>query len=76
MGVTTIRIMGKAPLPMFTMQGWACVPSSPLKVNVEYDNRTGYYGSTNGIIVDAFYDINKKLRWLGVSRTMFTSGIP
>ena len=35
-------------------------PIEPLKLNVEYDNRHGYYGSTNGIIVDAAYDINKK----------------
>ena len=34
-------------------------PIDPLRVNVEYDNRTGYYGSTNGVIVDASYDINK-----------------
>jgi hypothetical protein len=31
----------------------------PLRLNVEYDNRNGYYGSTNGAIVDASYDINK-----------------
>jgi hypothetical protein len=35
-------------------------PIESLKFNVEYDNRTGYYGSTNGVIVDASYDINKK----------------
>lgn len=34
-------------------------PIEPLKLNVEYDNRNGYYGSTNGVIVDAAYDINK-----------------
>ena len=35
-------------------------PLEALKLNAEYDNRTGYYGSTNGVIVDATYDINKK----------------
>lgn len=35
-------------------------PLDQLRVNVEYDNRQGYYGSTNGIIVDALVDINRK----------------
>ena len=35
-------------------------PIEPLRVNVEYDNRTGYYGNTNGVIVDALFDINTK----------------
>ncbi|ACH40376.1 outer membrane channel, putative [Citrifermentans bemidjiense Bem] len=34
-------------------------PIEPLKVNVEYDNRNGYYGNTNGFIIDANYDLNK-----------------
>ncbi|WP_026842682.1 hypothetical protein [Citrifermentans bremense] len=34
-------------------------PIEPLKVNVEYDNRNGYYGNTNGVIIDANYDLNK-----------------
>ncbi len=34
-------------------------PIDQLKLNVEYDNRQGYYGSTNGVIVDADYLINK-----------------
>lgn len=34
-------------------------PIEPLKVSVEYDNRNGYYGNTNGVIIDASYDINK-----------------
>lgn len=34
-------------------------PIEPIKLNVEYDNRNGYYGSTNGVLVDAAYDINK-----------------
>ena len=34
-------------------------PIDSLKVNAEYDNRQGYYGSTNGVIVDVSYDINK-----------------
>jgi hypothetical protein len=31
-----------------------------LKVNAEYDNRTGYYGNTNGVIADATYEFAKK----------------
>ncbi|WP_136513158.1 hypothetical protein [Geomonas edaphica] len=34
-------------------------PIEPLKVNIEYDNRNGYYGNTNGVIIDATYDLNK-----------------
>ncbi|TWJ32909.1 hypothetical protein [Geobacter argillaceus] len=34
-------------------------PIEQLKLNVEYDNRQGYYGSTNGVIVDADLEINK-----------------
>lgn len=34
-------------------------PIEPLKLNVEYDNRTGYYGSTSGVMADVAYDINK-----------------
>jgi hypothetical protein len=34
-------------------------PIEPLRLNVEYDNRNGYYGSTSGAIVDATYDLNK-----------------
>uniref|UniRef100_C6E1L3 Porin n=1 Tax=Geobacter sp. (strain M21) TaxID=443144 RepID=C6E1L3_GEOSM len=34
-------------------------PIEPLRVNVEYDNRNGYYGSTNGFIIDANYDLNR-----------------
>lgn len=35
-------------------------PFEHLRLNVEYDNRTGYYGSTNGVIIDADYEISKK----------------
>jgi hypothetical protein len=35
-------------------------PIDPLKVNVEYDNRTGFNGSLSGVIVDASYDFAKK----------------
>ena len=34
-------------------------PIEHLRLNVEYDNRNGYYGSTNGAIIDADYEINK-----------------
>jgi hypothetical protein len=35
-------------------------PIEPLRVNIEYDNRTGYYGNVSGVIADATYDINRK----------------
>ncbi|TSK05744.1 MAG: hypothetical protein FPO08_12990 [Geobacter sp.] len=34
-------------------------PIEPLRVNVELDKRNGYYGDTDGVIIDAAYDINK-----------------
>jgi hypothetical protein len=34
-------------------------PIKHLKFNLEYDNRTGYYGSMNGGIADVDYEINK-----------------
>jgi hypothetical protein len=39
--------------------GVALRPVEALKLNLEYDNRNGYYGNTNGVIMDAAYDINK-----------------
>lgn len=40
-------------------------PIDPLQLNVEYDNNQGYNGSTNGIIVDAYYDLTKALQVSG-----------
>ena len=40
-------------------------PIEPFKLNVEYDNRNGYYGSINGVIIDAAYDINKSSQVAG-----------
>lgn len=40
--------------------GTSIRPIEPLRLNVEYDNRTGYYGNVSGVIADASYDINKK----------------
>jgi hypothetical protein len=34
-------------------------PIDHLRLNLEYDKRTGYYGSMDGGIIEAFYDINK-----------------
>jgi hypothetical protein len=34
-------------------------PWEPLKLNLEWDLRQGYYGRVNGFIVDAAYDIDK-----------------
>ncbi|ACM20038.1 outer membrane channel, putative [Geotalea daltonii FRC-32] len=45
--------------------GLSLRPIEPLRVNVEYDNRNGYYGSTNGGIIDASYDINKAAQVAG-----------
>lgn len=36
-------------------------PIEPLRVNVEYDNRQGYYGSMSGAIVDAAFELNKSI---------------
>jgi hypothetical protein len=35
-------------------------PITWLKLNVEFDDRVGYYGNTNGIIADLTCDIDKK----------------
>jgi hypothetical protein len=40
-------------------------PTEHLRLNVEYDNRNGYYGNTNGFICDADYEINKKAQVAG-----------
>ena len=34
-------------------------PVESLRVNLEYDKRSGYYGDTDGFMVDATYDLNK-----------------
>lgn len=34
-------------------------PVDHLKLNLEFDTRTGYYGTTNGFIADVDYEINK-----------------
>ena len=34
-------------------------------MNLEYDNRTGYYGSTNGFIADVDYEITKAAQIAG-----------
>lgn len=45
--------------------GLSVRPVEPLKVNVEYDNRNGYYGNTNGAIIDASYDVTKTAQVAG-----------
>lgn len=35
-------------------------PIKHLKLNLELDNRTGYYGSTKGFIADVDYEVNKE----------------
>lgn len=39
--------------------GTTITPIKHLKLNIEYDNRNGYYGDTNGFICDIDYEINK-----------------
>ncbi len=45
--------------------GTSVRPFDPLQINVEYDNNQGYNGKTNGILVDAFYDVTKSLQVAG-----------
>lgn len=45
--------------------GLSLRPMEAFRLNVEYDNRNGYYGSTNGAIVDASYDFNKAAQVAG-----------
>ncbi len=40
-------------------------PIKHLKFNLEFDNRTGYYGNTNGFIADVDYEINKSAQIAG-----------
>ncbi len=40
--------------------GFIVRPIEHLRLNVEYDNRNGYYGSFNGAIIDADYEITKQ----------------
>jgi len=45
--------------------GATVTPLKNLKVNLEYDNRTGYYGDTNGFIFDVDYQIDKNAQVAG-----------
>lgn len=40
-------------------------PIKHLKLNLEYDNRTGYYGSTKGFIIDVDYEVTKEAQIAG-----------
>ena len=40
-------------------------PIDPLKLNLEWDKRQGYYGSVDGFIIDAAYDLNKTVQLAG-----------
>lgn len=40
-------------------------PIDPLKINLELDSRNGYYGSVDGFIIDASYDLNKTVQLAG-----------
>jgi len=37
-------------------------PIEPLLLNIEYDQRTGYYGSIAGVLIDGLYDVNKNIQ--------------
>ncbi|MBT0895794.1 hypothetical protein KI811_18500, partial [Geobacter hydrogenophilus] len=45
--------------------GTSVRPFEPLQINVELDNNQGYNGKTNGVLVDAFYDVTKSLQVAG-----------
>lgn len=45
--------------------GASIAPTKKLRLNMEFDNRTGYYGSRNGFILDADYEIDKKAQVAG-----------
>jgi hypothetical protein len=45
--------------------GTGISPIKHLKLNLEYDNRTGYYGSMNGFIADVDYEITKAAQIAG-----------
>jgi hypothetical protein len=45
--------------------GTGISPVKELRINLEYDNRTGYYGSTNGFMADVDYEINKTAKIAG-----------
>ena len=40
-------------------------PIEHLKLGIEYDKRTGYYGSTDGVIADASYEVTKDAELAG-----------
>jgi hypothetical protein len=40
-------------------------PIEPLKLNLEWDHRTGYYGNINGAIVDVSFDFKKAFEIAG-----------
>ncbi|WP_298432682.1 hypothetical protein [Geobacter sp.] len=45
--------------------GCSVRPLEPLQLNVEYDNNQGYNGKTNGVLVDAYYDLTRALQLAG-----------
>jgi hypothetical protein len=45
--------------------GTGISPLKELKINLEWDNRTGYYGNTHGFIIDMDYEINKSAQVAG-----------
>lgn len=45
--------------------GASISPMKKLRLNLELDNRTGYYGSMNGFILDADYEIDKQAQVAG-----------
>jgi len=45
--------------------GASIAPMKKLRLNMEFDNRTGYYGSRNGFILDVDYEIDKNAQVAG-----------
>lgn len=58
----TYQDFGEGKLGHVYHTGVGARPFEPLLVNVEYDKRQGYNGSTDGVMVDAVLDVDKNLQ--------------
>jgi hypothetical protein len=56
----TREMFGEGAAALVWRVGTGIRPITWLKLNVEFDDRVGYYGNTNGIIADLTGDIDKK----------------
>jgi len=53
---------GEGGIANVYLAGAGIRPIAPLQINVEYDGRTGYYGSTKGGLIDVLFDVNKQIQ--------------